>query len=233
MRQHARRRILRTRRQDVSNPERKHHANPIHHPGHPALRQDHRSLQAHPLGHRPRRDPRPQLRPGPHLPARRSVAGRRTALPEPGRAPVPQPGAGPHLRQHVRPGRTLHQRQDAGGEPRALARRPDRAGGHRALHRRRAETPGAVPPHRTAGGRRHAGRLPLRRVTQRRGRVRAGQEQLGRAGADLPHRAVLAGALPRQHRRRQGPVTPVQGRVPVPLEGRVAARHHRRAGMGT
>ena len=31
-----------------------------------------------------------------------------------------EPGAGPHLRQHVRPVRALHRRQDAGGQPRAL-----------------------------------------------------------------------------------------------------------------
>ena len=34
--------------------------------------------------------------------------------------------------------------------------------------------------------------------------VRARQEHLGRARADLPHRAVLAGALPRQHRFADG-----------------------------
>jgi hypothetical protein len=66
-------------------------------------------------------------------------------------------------------------------------------------------------------GQRHAGGLPVRRRAQRRGGVRAGQEHLGRAGADLPHRAVLAGALPRQHRRGARAVAAVQGCVPVPL----------------
>ena len=60
----------------------------------------------------------------------------------------PDPGA--HLRQHVRPGRAFHRRQDARGEPRPLARRPDRARGAGALHRRRAEAPGAVSPDRDA-----------------------------------------------------------------------------------
>ena len=36
----------------------------------------HRSLQAHPLGHRPRRDPRPHVRPRAEVPARRTVAHR-------------------------------------------------------------------------------------------------------------------------------------------------------------
>ena len=60
------------------------------------------------------------------------------------------PGPGPHLRQHVRPGRALHRRQDARGQPRPLARRPGRARGAGALHRRGAQAPGAVPPHRGA-----------------------------------------------------------------------------------
>ena len=64
-------------------------------------------------------------------------------------------------------------------------------------------------------------------VAQRRAR----QEHLGRAGADAGHRAVHAGALPRQHRAAGQPVRAVEGRVPVPLEGRVAARHPRRAGV--
>ena len=46
----------------------------------------------------------------------------------------------------------------------------------------------------------HARRLPLRAAAQRRRAVRARQVDLGRARADLPHRAVHAGALPREHR---------------------------------
>ena len=60
-----------------------------------------------------------------------------------------EPGPGPHLRQHVRPGRALHRREDARGQPRARARRPGRVRGAGPLHRRGAEAPGAVPPHRS------------------------------------------------------------------------------------
>ena len=74
----------------------------------------------------------------------------RAGLPRRDRAAPAEPDPGPHLRQHVRPGRALHRRQGARGEPRALARRPERAGGAGALHRRGAEAPGAVPPHRGA-----------------------------------------------------------------------------------
>ena len=63
---------------------------PLHAGRHPALRQDHRSLQAGPLGHRPRRHPRPRVRPRPEVPARRPVAGRRARLPEPGPAALPR-----------------------------------------------------------------------------------------------------------------------------------------------
>ena len=45
----------------------------------------------------------------------------------------------------------------------------------------------------------------------------------------LRHRAVHAGALPRQHRAARRPLRAVEGRVPVPLEGGVAARDARRA----
>ena len=67
---------------------------------------------------------------------------------------------------------------------------------------------------------------------QRRRARRARQEHLGRAGADAGHRAVRAGPLPRQHRAAGRPVRAVEGRVPVPLEGRVAARHPRRDRAG-
>ena len=82
------------------------------------------------------------------------------------------------------------------------ARRPDRARGDRPLHRRGAQAPGAVPPRRAPRRRRHAGGLPVRRRGERRRRLRARQVHLGRARADLPHRAVLAGPLPREHRAR-------------------------------
>ena len=52
-----------------------HHHVDIH--PHRALREVHRGVQAHPLGHRPRRDPRPRVRLRQEVPARRPVAGRR------------------------------------------------------------------------------------------------------------------------------------------------------------
>ena len=62
-------------------------------------------------------------------------------------------------------------------------------------------------------------------VAQRRAR----QVDLGRAGADLPHRDLHASPLPQEHRARREPVGAVEGRVLVSLEGRVAARDPRRA----
>ena len=78
-----------------------------------ALREVHRSVQAHPLGHRPRRDPRPPVRLRPEVPARRPVEGRRARVPAAGRGALPVAGPGPDLRQHVRAGRALHRREDA------------------------------------------------------------------------------------------------------------------------
>ena len=112
----------------------------------------------------------------PQVPARRPVADRRARLPDAGRAALAQPDPGPHLRQHVRPGRALHRRQDARGQPRPLARRPGRARGAGALHRRGAQAPGAVPPHRAHDRRRHARGLPVRRRAQRRRRRRAARK---------------------------------------------------------
>ena len=66
-----------------------------------------------------------------------------------------------------------------------------------------------------------------------RGRLgRARQVHLGGAGADLPHRALRARALPREHRPRRQPVRAVEGRFPLPLARGVAARDPRRAGVG-
>ena len=123
--------------------------------------------------------------------------------------PVPQrrreapvlAGAGPHLRQHVRAGRALHRRQGAGDQPRPLARRPGRARSAGAPDRRGTQAPGDVPPAGDDDGARHARRLPLPAAAQRRGAGGAGRIDLGRAGAGVRHRAVLAGALPQQHRR--------------------------------
>ena len=60
---------------------------------------------------------------------------------------------------------------------------------------------------------------------------RARQVHLGGARAHAAHRAFHPGPLPREHRARRRAVAAVQGRLPVPLEGGVAARHPRRAGV--
>ena len=82
-------------------------------------------------------------------------------------------------------------------------------------------------------GRRHAAGLPLRCRSPTTSRAFVlGKSHLGGARADLPHRAVHAGALPRRASPpTRRPLGAVQGRVPVPLEGGVAARDPRRARM--
>ena len=153
------------------------------------------------------------------------------AVPHGRRAAPVLADAGPHLRQHVRAGRALHRREDARGQPRPLARRPGRPGGAGAPDRRGAEAPGAVPAPGDDDGAGHARRLPVPAAAQRGGAGGAGGLDLGGAGADVRHRAVLAGALPQQHRPRDPDRSAVEGRVPVPLEGGVAARDHRRDGV--
>ncbi len=63
---------------------------------------------------------------------------------------------------------------------------------------------------------------------QRRGIGRARQVDVGRPRADLPHRALRAGALPREHRWRPERVRAVEGRLPPSLERGIAARDPRR-----
>ena len=115
----------------------------------------------------------------------------------------------------------------------ARAWRPDGVRSAGPLHRRGAQAPGAVPPHRGAGRRGHARGLPFPPATQRCRDVRARQVHVGGARPDLPHRAVLAVALSAEHRGRRRPFAAVQGRVLLPLEGRVAARDPRRARMAS
>ena len=85
----------------------------------------------------------------PEVPAGRLVARRRAAFPDGGRAPLHEPGPGPHVREPVRARRALHQRQDARAQPRPLVRRSGRARSARALQRRGAQAPGAVPARRS------------------------------------------------------------------------------------
>ena len=161
----------------------------------------HRDLQAHPLGHRPRRHPRPRSFDSPtkFLP---------DGLSKVAELAVPERRARRGCSSQIQ-GRTyanifgLVERfigaKVLERQPRALARRPDRARGAGALHRRGAQAPGAVPPHRADVGREHAGRLPLpcrSRTTSPR-RCSASRTWAVLA-LDLPHRALHAGALPRR-----------------------------------
>ncbi len=145
------------------------------------LRQGHRSLQARALGDRARRHPRPplRLRQAPSCPPASRWSTSSTFL-TPAQRRAAEPGAGPHLRQHVRPGRALHRRQDARGQPRARARRPGRVRGAGPLHRRGAQAPGAVPPHRRDARRQHAARLRLRGRAERGRRARCSARAPGR-----------------------------------------------------
>ena len=133
-----------------------------------ALRQVHRGVQAHPLGHRPRRHPPARIRLHEEVPARRPVARRAPVVPRRRRAPPAVADPGAVVREHLRPGRALHRRQDARAEPRPLAGRSGRARGAGALHRRGAEAPGAVPPDRDDDRRGNACRLHIPAAAQRR-----------------------------------------------------------------
>ena len=142
-----------------------------------------------------------------------------------------EPDPGPQLREHLRPGRALHRREGARGEPRALVRRPGRARGAGALHRRGDQAPGDVPPHRADGRPGHARGLHVPARAERGRRGRAQQVDLGGARADLPHRDLRPRALPREHRPGPEPLRPVEGRVPAPHARGVAARDPGRAGV--
>ena len=113
----------------------------------------HRRVQARPLGHRPRRDPRALVRLRQEVPARRPVARERARVPAARREALPLADPGPHLREHVRAGRALHRREDPRARPRPRDGRPGRARGAGAPDRRGAQAPGAVPPPRVDGGR--------------------------------------------------------------------------------
>ena len=118
----------------------------------PALRQVHRSLQAHPLGHRPRRHPRPRASTSAQkfLPDGLSLVDELAFL---------SAGASSASSSQVQ-GRTYANmfglvERFIGAKMLEVsrdhcARRPDRARGARPLHRRGAEAPGAVPPRRGA-----------------------------------------------------------------------------------
>ena len=156
----------------------------------------------------------------------------RLGVPVERRAAVLLAGAGPHVREHVRDDRALHRRRRCSRCRDALARRPGRRRGPGAFHRRGTEAPGAVPP---------------ARGDDRRSRCR-------RATASCPQPNEVASAVLAkstwsvlaltccielftqahyrdEHRAGPAPVAAVQGRLPVPLEGRVAARDPRRAGV--
>ncbi len=148
-------------------------------------------------------------------------------------AALPQPGAGPHLRQHVRPGRALHRRQDARGEQATTG----------SATRRRSRRSSASPTRSSstrscsaASSRWSAARMP----PGYRFDVAANDVAsfvLGKSTwavlaltchielfSQAHYRASIADA--------EGLSAAVQGRLPVPLEGGVAARDHRRARVG-
>ena len=113
-------------------------------------------------------------------------------------------------------------------EQRPLARRPGRARGARSLHRRGTQAPGDVPP---AGADGRAGMPAGYEFKPQPNDVAAAvlsKSTWAVLGTDAGHRALHSGALPRQHRARLRPVGAVEGRLPVPLEGGVAARNPRR-----
>ena len=128
------------------------------------------------------------------------VGRRRAPVPDARRAPLPVAGRRTHIRQHVRPGRAIHRREDARRQPRPLARRPARRRGARPLHRRGAQAPGTVSPARADGGQRNARGLSVRPRSECRRVRRARQVDVGRARAHLPYRSVRARTLPAEHR---------------------------------
>ena len=146
-----------------------------------------------------------QLRLRQEVPARRPVEGRASSpFLAAGRGALPVADPGPHLRQHVRPGRALHRRQDRSRSAdghwlgdqvalEALVRFTDEELKHQELFRRLERD----------GRRRHARGLRLRAAAERRRRRGARQVDLGGARPDLRHRALHAGALPLEHRARR------------------------------
>ena len=197
-----------------------------------ALRQVHRSIQAHPLGHRPRRDPRSPIR------LRQEVHARRPVEDDGARRSSRRPRGASCRRSRAAPTPTCSAWSNATSAPRpssspahhwlgdqvaleALVRMTDEELKHQELFRRLERMAAtACPPATTSCPQPNDGR-----------RRRAQQVDLGGARADARHRALHARALPLEHRARRRPVRAVEGRVPVPLEGRVAARDPRRARM--
>ena len=178
-----------------------------------ALRQVRRGVQAHPLGHRPRRDSRAgiSISPSGSCPTgcRRSIAW------------TFSPRTTERLLSQIQ-GRTYA--NIFGLVERFIAAKvldvsrdhwlgdQNGAGGAGALRGRGDQAPGAVPPHRAHVRRGHARRLHVRAGAECRRVGRALEVHLGGAGADLPHRALRAGALSREHRGGR-PTCPSSGRT--------------------
>ena len=146
------------------------------------LREVHRGVQAHSLGHRPRRDSRPRVRLRQEVHARRTVEDRRARLPAAGRRRASC------RRSRAGPTPTCSRWSSATSAPRssrsasehwlgdqvaleALVRLTDEELKHQELFRRLDAD----------GRRRHAGGLPLHAAAERRRRRRAQQVDLGRA----------------------------------------------------
>ena len=123
------------------------------------LRPLYQRIQEGALGNRERCDSRAQLRSQQEVPAGRALARRGAAILDPHRTAFHEPDSGPHLRQHVRAGGTLHLRQSDGGFSGSRPGGSGRSGSPGALQRRGAEAPGVVPASGDHGRGQDAGQL--------------------------------------------------------------------------
>src|SRR5262249_22658517 len=102
----------------------------------------HRPIRPHCCGvetsavvHRGRRNPTENIRHETKISTGRVVQSEGLRLLVRGRATLSQPDTGPHIREYLRPRRTLHRRKGPGTEQWLLVRRPDGAGGASAVQR--------------------------------------------------------------------------------------------------
>ena len=199
----------------------------------PALREGRRGQQAHPLGHRPRRDPRPRVRLREEVPARRAVVRR------PARASCPPTSAASCRRCRAARTRTSSAWSSASSAPRSSSS----SRGHGSATRSRSRRSCASPTRSSS----------TRRLFRRLGAMMAADMPAGYRFLPDPNEvardvlskstwAVLALTchielfMQAHYRASIDPdavaVAAVQGRVPLPLAGGVAARDRRRARVG-
>ena len=147
------------------------------------------------------------------------------------RAPAHEPGAGTHLRVHLRPRRAFHRRQGPGalgphwlGDQvalEALVRFSDEEIKHQELFRRIEHMLEAPMP---VGYEKVANRTTSPAPCLARAR--------GPCSRSRRYRAVRAGPLRAEHRSRGRHLAALEGRVQVPLDGGSPARGGRRARVG-